>query len=119
MPEIVSKGSFFPQDNITISEFFGRISSGESGISICRITSGPGWSEPRQRPDFDEYTIMISGTLYISSEDGSLTIVREGEAVFVPKGESVQYSSPEEPGADYISVCVPAFTLESANRMKE
>lgn len=116
MPKLIQKPSFFPQEDISIAEFFGRISSGESGISLCRIQSEAGWSEPRQRPEFDEYAILISGALYLTSEDGSTTIVREGQAVFVPKGESVQYSSPEEPGADYVAVCVPAFSLESAHR---
>ena len=119
MPKLIKSPSFFPQEEITIAEFFGRISSGETGISICRITSAAGWSEPRQRPDFDEYTVMISGSLHLRDETGKTTIVREGEAVFVPRGESVQYSSPEEPGADYIAVCVPAFAMEIANRDAE
>ncbi len=116
MSKRIEKPNLFPQEGITIAEFFGRISSGETEMSICRISSGAGWSEPRQRPEFDEYTIMISGALYLTSEDGSVTIVRTGEAVLVPKGESVQYSSPEAPGADYIAVCVPAFSLNLANR---
>lgn len=116
MPVFVANPENFPQDGISIMEYFGRISSGETGISICRIGSGPGWSEPRQRPEFDEYTIMISGELHLRSEDGSVGIVRAGEAVFVPKGESVQYSSPNEPGAEYISICVPGFSAELANR---
>ncbi len=116
MPKKIHQPNLFPQPGITIAEFFGRISSGETGISICRITSGAGWSEPRQRPDFDEYTIMLSGSLYLTAEDGTTTVVRAGEAVFVAQGESVQYSSPKEPGADYIAVCVPAFSMDLANR---
>ncbi len=119
MPQKINQPDLFPQQGITIAEFFGRISSGETGISICRITSGAGWSEPRQRPDFDEYTILLNGSLHLTAEDGATTVVRAGEAVFVPKGESVRYSSPEEPGADYIAVCVPAFSMDLANRDPE
>lgn len=116
MPQLVTQPNLFPQKDITINEYFGRISSGQTQLSICRITSGAGWSEPRQRPEFDEYTIMISGELHLKSEDGSVTVVRAGEAVFVPKNESVQYSTPSEGGADYIAVCVPAFSMDLARR---
>lgn len=101
---------------MTISEFFGRISTGNANISIARLTSAAGWSEPAQRPEFDEFTLVIRGALYLTSEDGSVTVVRENQAVLVPAGEKVQYSSPEEPGADYVAVCLPAFSPELSNR---
>lgn len=116
MPKLITQPILFPDPSMRIEEFFGRISSGESEISIGRLRSKAGWSEPRQKPEFNEYTIMISGTLLLTSEDGTVTRVAAGQAVFVPRGESVQYSSPEEPGADYISVCIPAFKMELAHR---
>lgn len=101
---------------MTIAEFFGRISSGDQTISIGRLTSAAGWSEAPQRPEFDEFTLVLQGALYLTSEDGSVTIVRKNQAVLVPAGEKVQYSSPEEPGADYVSVCLPAFAPELSHR---
>ncbi|MBE6425398.1 MAG: cupin domain-containing protein [Thermoguttaceae bacterium] len=116
MPKLISKPTRFPDDTMTISEFFGRISSGDTGVSIARLTSAAGWSEPPQRPEFDEFTLVLRGALYLTSEDGSVTIVREDQAVFVPAGEQVQYSSPEGSGADYVAVCLPAFAPELTHR---
>ncbi len=107
----------FPDDSMRITEFFGRISSRETGVSIGRLTSRAGWSEAPQRPEFDEYTLVLDGALYLTAEDGSVTIVRKNEAVLVPRGELVAYSTPEEPGADYVSICLPAFSMEQAHRM--
>lgn len=116
MFEVIKKPALFPDETIRIEEFFGRISSKESGISIGRLQSVAGWSEPAQRPDFDEYTVVLAGALYLRDEAGEVTIVRGGEAVKVARGQLVQYSSPEEDGADYIAVCLPAFELGMANR---
>lgn len=106
----------FPDDTMSITEFFGRISTGESRVSIGRLTSDAGWSEAPQRPEFDEYTLVLKGALYLTAEDGSVMIVRENEGVLVPRGEQVAYSTPEEPGADYVSICLPAFSPELAHR---
>lgn len=106
----------FPDPTLSIEEFFGRISSGDTKISIGRLKSAGGWSEARQRPDFDEYTLVLAGALYLTAEDGTITIVRANEAVYSPKGVSVQYSSPEPGGADYISVCIPGFDIKMAHR---
>ncbi len=116
MPRLIDEPTRFPDDTMTISEFFGRISTGDSSVSIARLTSTAGWSEPPQRPEFDEFTLVLRGALYLTSEDGSVTIVRENQGVFVPAGEQVQYSSPEEPGADYVAVCLPAFAPELSHR---
>ena len=116
MFQLISAPVRFPDDSMSITEFFGRISSGDTRISIGRLTSRAGWSEPAQRPEFDEFTLVLKGALYVTAEDGSVTVVRENQAILTPAGELVQYSSPEEPGADYVSVCLPAFAMELAHR---
>ena len=116
MPTLIEKPSRFPQEAIVIEEFFGKISDKQSAFSLGRLSSGEGWSEPAQRPDFDEYSLVLSGALYITAEDGSVTIVRGGQAAVVRKGERIQYSTPEPGGAEYISLCIPAFVPELAHR---
>ena len=98
-----------------IEEFVGRVNSAESRLSLARMKSPTGWVEPGQTPEFDEYTVVLKGTLRVRSREGVLE-VRAGEAVIAPAGEWVQYSSPGEDGAEYIAVCLPAFSPESVNR---
>lgn len=97
----------------TIDEYVGRVSSATSGVSIARMRSPADWSEPGQRPEFDEYTVVLEGMLRVEYEGGVLD-VRAGQAVIVPGGEWIRYSTPE--GAQYIAVCVPAFSLDSVHR---
>jgi len=97
----------------TIEEFIGRVNSGTESVSIARMKSPPGWEEPGQTPEFDEYTVVLSGILRVTTRDGA-TDVHEGEAVIVPKGEWVRYSTPE--GAQYIAVCLPAFSPDAVHR---
>ncbi len=106
----------FPDPSMTIEEFFGKISTGQSDVSIGHLKSAQGWSEPRQKPDFDEYTLVISGALHLTAQDGTVTVCRANEGILVPKGTSVQYSSPEPNGADYVSICIPAFDINLAHR---
>ena len=96
-----------------IDEFAGRASNGEERLSVARMRSPAGWSEPGQRPDFDEYTVVISGTLHVESEGRTLE-VPAGQAVLVRGGEWVRYSTPE--GAEYVAVCLPAFSLDTVHR---
>lgn len=112
----IEKPVRFPDPSMVTEEFFGKISSGESGVSIGHLRSAAGWSEARQKPDFDEYTLVLKGALYLTAEDGTVSVCRANEAIFVPKGTSVQYSTPESEGADYISVCIPAFDMNLAHR---
>lgn len=98
-----------------IEEFVGRVNSGTGSVSVARMKSPSGWTEPGQTPEFDEYTVVLKGTLRVRSRDGVLE-VRAGEAVIAPAGEWVQYSSPGEDGAEYIAVCVPAFALDTVHR---
>ncbi|MDO4586615.1 MAG: cupin [Planctomycetia bacterium] len=117
MPKLIERPIRFPQNDIKIDEFFGLISSGEPKISFSRIQCEGGWSEPAQRPEFDEYCVVLTGALYIRNEEtGETTIVRENQAAFVPKNERIRYSAPEKTGADYFSVCIPAFEIELARR---
>jgi ethanolamine utilization protein EutQ (cupin superfamily) len=96
-----------------IEEFVGRVNSQTSAISIARMTSPAGWSEPVQQPEFDEYTVVLKGALRVFVE-GKTIDVRAGEAVIISAGERVQYSTPE--GAEYIAVCLPAFSPDTAHR---
>ena len=96
-----------------IDEYVGRVNSGTPAVSIAHMRSPAGWEEPGQTPEFDEYTIVLKGTLRVRSRSGDLE-VRAGQAVIVAKGDWVQYSTPE--GAEYIAVCLPAFSPETVHR---
>ena len=98
-----------------IEEYVGRVNSGTSEISIARMQSPGGWVEPGQQPDFDEYTLVLKGTLRVRTSDRVLDVTA-GSAVVVPRGEWVQYSTPGEEGAEYVAVCLPAFSPETVNR---
>jgi mannose-6-phosphate isomerase-like protein (cupin superfamily) len=98
-----------------IEEFIGRVNSGTTALSVARMKSPGGWIEPAQTPRFDEYTLVLDGTLRVTHRDGVLD-VRAGEAVIAKAGEWVKYSTPEAEGAEYIAVCVPAFSPDSVHR---
>jgi ethanolamine utilization protein EutQ (cupin superfamily) len=99
-----------------IAEFVGRASTDTSDMSIAWMRSPEGWSEPAQAPEFDEYSIVISGSLVVEGANSTLE-VRAGEAILVPAGERVRYSTPE--GAEYLAVCLPAFSPELVHRDAE
>lgn len=101
--------------NKIIKEFIGLVNSGTSGVSIAMMKSPEGWEEPGQTPEFDEYTIVLKGCLKIESRDQNI-FVKEGEAVLVQKGDWVRYSSPRKGGAEYIAVCIPAFSQTTVHR---
>ena len=96
-----------------IEEFAGRASNGEQRVSVARMRSPAGWREPGQRPEFDEYTVVLAGSLQAETEDGSLEVLA-GQAVLVRAGEWVRYSTPE--GAEYLAVCLPAFSPDTVHR---
>ena len=98
-----------------IDEFVGRVRTGDAAASVAHMRSPSGWTEPGQRPDFDEHTLVLAGTLHVEYEGGAMD-VRPGQAVTAKRGEWVRYSTPGPEGAEYIAVCVPAFTLEAAHR---
>ncbi len=98
-----------------IQEFIGQVNTGTNEVSIARMKSPGGWVEPGQRPDFDEYTLVLSGMLRVTSETETID-VRAGQAVIVRGGEWVQYSTPESEGAEYVAVCLPAFSIATVHR---
>jgi mannose-6-phosphate isomerase-like protein (cupin superfamily) len=98
-----------------IEEYFGRVNSRTTELSIARMESPPGWQEPGQTPDFDEYTVVTRGTLKVETRK-DVFYVHAGQAIMIGKGEWVRYSSPEPGGAEYFAVCIPAFSAETVHR---
>ena len=114
MPQLISAPVRIPvPGGKQIDEFFGRVNSGDSQASVAQMRSPAGWSEPGQRPEFDEYTVVLGGKLRVEHEDGVIE-VHAGQAVLARKGEWVRYSTPE--GADYIAICLPAFSIAAVHR---
>jgi mannose-6-phosphate isomerase-like protein (cupin superfamily) len=103
------------QPLLSIEEFIGRVNSGTAAVSIARLVSLPGWCEPGQTPEFDEYTVVRRGSLHVKLKDAEFD-VGAGQAIIVNAGQWVQYSSPSPEGAEYIAVCIPAFSPERAHR---
>ena len=99
----------------SIDEYIGRVNSRTADVSIAHMRSPSGWLEPGQRPEFDEYTLVLHGMLRVKHRGGELD-VRAGQAVIVRAGEWVRYSSPEAEGAEYVAVCLPAFSPDSVHR---
>ena len=98
-----------------IDEYIGRVNSKTSGVSVAHMRSPQGWVEPGQKPEFDEFTIVLKGMLRVSHKSGVID-VQAGQAVIAHAGEWVRYSTPEEGGAEYIAVCLPAFAMETVHR---
>jgi len=118
MPELIDKPSRVAavgEPPKTIDEYVGRVNTGEDRLSIAHMRSPSGWSEPGQRPEFDEYTVVLRGALTVEHENGVLE-VRAGQAVHTRAGEWIRYSSPGPEGAEYIAVCVPAFSPSTVHR---
>ncbi len=98
-----------------IDEFFGRVNSGTTEISIARMQSPSGWQEPGQTPEFDEYTVVLKGMLRVETKDGTLD-VHAGQGVLTIRGEWIRYSTPNPEGAEYIAICLPAFSPDTVHR---
>ena len=98
-----------------IEEYAGRVNSGHDTVSVARMKSPQGWVEPGQRPEFEEITVVLAGMLKVEHEGGALE-VRAGQAVVAAPGEWVRYSSPEPDGAEYVAVCLPAFSPDTVHR---
>lgn len=111
-PKIIPAAGNKPK---VIEEFIGRANSGTAALSIARMTSPGGWLEPGQTPQFDEFTVVLRGTLRVATRTG-VHDVTAGQAVIAQAGEWVQYSTPTEEGAEYIAVCLPAFSPETVHR---
>ena len=98
-----------------IEEFIGRLNSSNQQISIAKMQSPQGWEEPGQTPEFDEYTIVLKGMLRVETK-GKTFDIKSGEAIITHKGEWIRYSTPESGGAEYIAVCLPAFSADTVHR---
>ena len=114
-PAVVSAAGTKPK---RILEFVGRVNTGHAGVSVARMVSPEGWQEAGQRPEFEEVTLVLGGLLRVEHEAGQVD-VRAGQAIVTSPGEWVRYSTPEQGGAQYVAVCLPAFSLESVNRDPE
>ena len=116
MPQLVSSPTRIPvPGNKLIEEYIGHVNSGDGAVSIAHMHSPSGWSEPGQQPDFDEFTLVLSGSLRVESRDGTLD-VPAGQAVIARRGEWVRYSTPGPEGAEYVAICLPAFEPAAAHR---
>jgi len=111
-PTVIAAAGTKPKQ---IEEFAGRVNSGHAGVSVARMVSPEGWTEPGQRPEFEEITLVLRGLLRVEHERGAID-VRAGQAVVTHPGEWVRYSSPEPGGAEYVAVCTPAFSPQSVHR---
>jgi ethanolamine utilization protein EutQ len=98
-----------------IDEYIGRVNSDTSQVSVAHMRSPEGWVEPGQTPDFDEYTLVLKGTLRVEHRGGTMD-VQPGQAVIAHKGEWIRYGTPEPGGAEYIAICVPGFSMEGVHR---
>ena len=89
------------------------------GVSIAKMTSPEGWVEPGQTPEFDEYTVVLKGELHVETEGGNTIVVKEGQAIETEAGSWIRYSTPNQGGAQYIAVCLPAFSPDTVHRDEE
>lgn len=118
MPELIEKPSRVTaagEPPKLIDEYVGRVNTGEARLSVAHMRSPSGWAEPGQRPEFDEFTVVLRGSLLVEYEGGSLE-VGAGQAVRTSAGEWVRYSSPTPEGAEYVAVCLPAFAPDIVHR---
>ena len=118
MPRLISQPTVIPCVGTKpkqIQEFAGRVNSGHATVSVARMISPNGWTEPGQRPEFEEITVVLKGILRVEHEQGTLD-VHAGEAVVASPGEWVRYSTPGPEGAEYVAVCLPAFSPDSVHR---
>ena len=111
-PAIITSAGNKPK---RIEEYAGRVNSGHGGVSVAKMTSPEGWLEPGQRPDFEEITVVLKGRLRVEHEHGEID-VRAGQAVVTAAGEWVRYSTPDPEGAEYVAVCLPAFSPSTVHR---
>ncbi|HLY11416.1 MAG TPA: cupin [Planctomycetota bacterium] len=118
MPTLISKPAVIEAAGNKpkrIEEFIGRVASKTAAVSVARMTSPPGWVEPGQTPEFDEYTLVLRGSLRVTSAEGVLEVAA-GQAVITHRGEWIQYSTPGAEGAEYVAICLPAFSPDTVRR---
>jgi mannose-6-phosphate isomerase-like protein (cupin superfamily) len=116
MTELIAKPTRIPvPGGKVIDEYVGRVNSGETAVSVARMVAPGGWEEPFQTPQFDEYTLVLRGTVRVEHPDG-VTEVSAGQAVVTRAGERIRYTTPTPEGAEYVAICLPAFTPETSGR---
>lgn len=116
MPRLISAPTRIPvPGGKLIDEYIGRVNSQDAGISVAHMRSPAGWSEPGQTPEFLEYTIVLAGLMRVETRDGVIDVLA-GQAIVTLPGEWVRYSTPDPAGAEYVAICVPAFSLETVHR---
>jgi len=116
MPQLIAKPTRIPvPGGKLLDEYVGRVNSGDAAVSIAHMRSPSGWTEPGQTPEFDEFTVVLRGSLRVESKDGTLDVLA-GQAVIARSGEWVRYSTPGAEGAEYVAICLPAFELNAAHR---
>jgi mannose-6-phosphate isomerase-like protein (cupin superfamily) len=98
-----------------IEEYIGRVNTKTQAVSVARMQSPAGWVEPGQKPEFDEYTVVLKGMLRVKTAAETVD-VHAGQAIITHAGEWIQYSSPEEGGAEYVAICLPAFSPDTVHR---
>jgi len=111
-PKIVEAAGNKPK---RIEEYVGRVNSGTASVSVARMVSPAGWVEPGQTPEFDEYTLVLKGTLHVKTREGEINVAA-GQAIITHGGEWIQYSTPGPEGAEYVAVCLPAFSPGTVHR---
>jgi len=114
-PKIIEAAGNLPK---TIREYIGRARTGTAAASVARMSSPSGWIEPGQTPEFDEFTLVLAGSLRVESRTRTIDVAA-GQAIIAPAGEWVRYSSPAPEGAEYVAICVPAFSPEAVHRDRE
>lgn len=112
VPSVIQAAGHPPK---RIEEYAGRVNTGHSAVSVARMQSPSGWVEPGQRPDFEEITVVLRGMLRVEHDQGAID-VHAGQAVVTRPGEWVRYSSPGPEGAEYVAVCLPAFSMDTVHR---
>ena len=118
MPELIESPSVVESAGTKpkrIEEYVGRVNSGHEAVSVARMTSPAGWEEPGQRPEFDEITLVLRGRVHVEHEDGEIE-VGPGQAVLTRAGEWIRYSTPGDEGAEYVAICLPAFSPDTVHR---
>jgi mannose-6-phosphate isomerase-like protein (cupin superfamily) len=118
MPQLIAAPTVVPAAGDPpkrIEEYAGRVNSGHGSVSVARMVSPQGWREPGQRPEFEEITVVLKGMIRVEYQGGALE-VRAGQAVVTAPGEWVRYSTPEAGGAEYVAICMPAFSPDTVHR---
>ena len=118
MPRLIERPTVVPAAGSkpkVIEEYIGRVNSGHSAVSVAKMTSPEGWVEPGQRPEFEEITVVLRGRLRVEHEAGTID-VGTGQAVVTAPGEWIRYSTPDPGGAEYVAICLPAFSIATVHR---